>query len=169
MPHQSADWLGMTVLTRVVALGWGVPRYGGRGESCCRGNGQRQRSGSGKLWWHSPFDRQRHTGKPIARGTQGKFAAGRSAPRESKTVGFGGVLSHLSFAIERKVTAGGKHKKGFPRLRRGDGGTDCRTSDVGHWFAVTGAGRVEAQRGFCTGTATGERIAAPVTSGTGSE
>ena len=31
-------------------MGWGVPRYGGREESCCRGTGQRQRSGSGKLW-----------------------------------------------------------------------------------------------------------------------
>ena len=66
-PRQSADWLGMTRLTRTAALRWDVPRYGGRGESCYRGNRQRQRSDSGKLWWHSPFDRQRHTGKAIAR------------------------------------------------------------------------------------------------------
>ena len=26
---------------------------------------------------------------------------------------------------------------GLPRLRRGDGGTDCHTSDFGHWFAMT--------------------------------
>ena len=39
-PRQCEHWFAMTVLTREVALGWGVPRYGGRGGSGCRGNGQ---------------------------------------------------------------------------------------------------------------------------------
>ena len=43
LPRQSAGWLGMTVLTGEVALGRGVPRYGGRGGSGYRGNRQRQR------------------------------------------------------------------------------------------------------------------------------
>ena len=61
IPRSEATWESASLVS--------LPRYGGRGESGYRGNGQRQRSGSGKLWWHSPFDRQRHTGKAIARET----------------------------------------------------------------------------------------------------
>ena len=42
-----------------------------------------------------------------------------------KTLGFGGVLSSLSFAVERKGAAGGMALIS----RRGTGETDCRTSD----------------------------------------
>ncbi len=81
-----------------------------------------------------------------------KFAAGRGALRESKTVGFGGVLSHLSFAIERKVTAGGNTQKGVPRLRargRGDG-FPRQSAD---WLGMTT---------LCLSEVRGERIATPV-------
>ena len=48
-------------------------------------------------------------------------------------MGFGGVLSSLSFAAERKGAAGGMALIN----RRGAGETDCRTSDIGHRFAMT--------------------------------
>ena len=31
---------------------------------------------------------------------------------------------------------------GVTRLGRGDGGTDCHASDVGHWLAMTGTAGV---------------------------
>ena len=42
---------------------------------------------------------------------------------------------------------------GVTRLRRGDGGTDCHASDVGHWLAMTIVGQGEVRGG---------RIATPV-------
>ena len=91
LPHQCEHWFAMTGTSGAVCNGrkkkpscvviprseatWesaslvSLPRYDGRGGNSYRGNRQRQRSGSGKLWWHSPFDRQRYTGKPIARGS----------------------------------------------------------------------------------------------------
>ena len=63
-----------------------------------------------------------------------KFTAGRGALRESKTVGFGGVLSHLSFAIERKVTAGGKRKKGCRACGSGEDGLPRQPAG---WLGMT--------------------------------
>ena len=75
IPRSEATWESVSLVP--------LSCYGGRGGSCYRGTGQRQRSGSGKLWWHSPFDGQRHTGKPITREARSKFAAGCSALRKS--------------------------------------------------------------------------------------
>ena len=51
----------------------------------------------------SPFIRST-TSTPIACGTQKRSCEMYIAPRESKTVGFGGVLFLFSFAIERQLT-----------------------------------------------------------------
>ena len=51
----------------------------------------------------------------------------------AQNLGFGGVLSSLSFAAERKEAAGSMALIN----RRGAGETDCRTSDIVHWFAMT--------------------------------
>ena len=48
--------------------------------------------------------------------------------KDSKTMGFGGVLWVLSFAEERKYHALGM---------TGDEETDSHTSDIGHWFRMT--------------------------------
>ena len=49
-------------------------------------------------------------------------------------MGLGGVLSSLSFADERKGAAGGICGVRGPKRT---GVTDCHTSDVGHWLAMT--------------------------------
>ena len=35
---------------------------------------------------------------------------------------------------------------GCPRRGRGDEGTDCHASDVGHWLAMTATGQSETRR-----------------------
>ena len=68
---------------------------------------------------------------PAARMGIAHISAGADDPvhptrrHAAQNLGFGGVLSSLSFAVERKGAAGGMALIS----RRGAGETDCRTSD----------------------------------------
>ena len=59
---------------------------------------------------------------------EGTDAGSTSAAEGLQNLGFDGVLSSLSFAVERKGAAVGAAQ----------GITDRHTSDIGHWFAMTG-------------------------------
>ena len=59
---------------------------------------------------------------------EGTDAGSTSAAEGLQNLGFDGVLSSLSFAVERKGAARGTAQ----------GITDRHTSDIGHWFAMTG-------------------------------
>ncbi len=58
---------------------------------------------------------------------EGTDAGSTSAAEGLQNLGFDGVLSSLSFAVERKEVAVGAAQ----------GITDRHTSDIGHWFAMT--------------------------------
>ena len=59
---------------------------------------------------------------------EGTDAGSTSAAEGLQNLGFDGVLSSLSFAVERKGAAVGAAQ----------GITDRHTSDIGNWFAMTG-------------------------------
>ena len=59
---------------------------------------------------------------------EGTDAGSTSAAEGLQNLGFDGVLSSLSFAVERKGAARGAAQ----------GITYRHTSDIGHWFAMTG-------------------------------
>ena len=82
---------------------------------------------------------------------EGTDAGSTSAAEGLQNLGFDGVLSSLSFAVERKGAAVGAAQ----------GITDRHTSDIGHWFAMTGFAW-SAMGGGTHGSRPTKNIAAPV-------